>query len=998
MRRPNEGRQVSRLLRPSAPAGLIESPGVEASASGGRIPGSEDFMNKPCSKCAAYDETQGVCGVLIKLQALHLNRATPPQDQDEMLMRRAEQFDDLLLRRPCRFSLHIMHLAGYFIKKRGLRLQDRPDIHNEVVASLLKLDLRPITPTYDDFRRYVTTMTRSAVHHTYAGTYGAHCCGTCTFYQEGDKRCGCHDLTPVDGRSFIHVNYNTKPRDVLHNSMFFLNREDVLDWTVLCLRLNREGGRATPSPGRRIWELLSTEMRGEVLRAAQTNDIGKIFKFGLVNALNEMLGRRDFYQEDYFRDIELAGEAKDLLGGGRNDLSAEEARRLNRLLLEASYPQEIAGSRRGCTHYSPWQFVNINEMESMKTSDESGIGDALKHLESLGPRQHRLAGLLRMMLEGYAVAEIAERTGRHRTTIPKELNGTTERERDELGREITYHQSGAIQLFQAVYTGAHFALERRKPHLWVVVSRRDFGPDAVLPSFNKISNELSISKREAIARYIEGWNQLTTQKPKRGDNMRGFEDDENMRGFEDDEGESTPTFPRFTRPIARMNEMAHPDYYIMLTYAEGGFDRATRRRIAGHLLICAKCSTELRQLDSEVIPQAGRPSGIVMLARWLTARATGRVRSASDLAQRHASAPSPGRVTGWLGRWPRPASLIYGLILLVAGASLALMLSEARSRSGLNKRLASLSAVVDALQQQGESLRRENVAQRDRVEQTANDAEQSRRRLIETQAALELVLAQLKSEKARHKTPIARPSAPAEILVELQDTSGLVSVNSDRVVSLRTTTDEAARALPSSLSEPVRELVTTGVVTPQEPGLVAAASKSGSATRSTHVMGTQPPRPLSPVRVATRSTTPTLRWEPVAKAQGYTVRIVSYAKDEGNERIVWNYSVEAQTQLSVPEGYLRPGRVYFWQVETLIKGRASISPVVGFWVLDKKALRQVELAEREYKSSALVLAGVYAKYGLYEEAIAQIERLAAQNPDNPSVQVILRKLRLKTGT
>jgi len=940
-------------------------------------------MTKPCLKCAAYDETRGVCGVLTKLQTLHLDRSVSPQDQDEMLMRRAAQFDDLLLLRRCKFSLHIMHWAGHFMKQRGLSLQDRRDIHNEVVTSLLKLDLRPITPTYDDFRRYIITMTRSAVHQAYASTYGAHCCGTCAFYQEGERRCGCRELKPMSGQPHIRVNYNTKPRDVLHASMLLLSVEDVLDWTDLCSRLGRDGGRATPSPGRRIWEMLSAEMREQVLRASQAGGAGKIFKFSLVEALNELLGRRDFYQEIYFSGVALAGEAEELFERGRNGLSAEEVWRFNRLLLEASYPREIARSRRGCAHYSPRRFLDISEMESIWTLNEDGVGDALQYLESLGPRQRRLAGLLHMMLDGYGVAEIARQTGRHRTTIPKELNGTTERERDELGAKIIYHQAGAIQLFLAVYTGALFALKRRKPQLWAVVSRRDFGPEAALPSFNKIGGELSISKSEAIRRYIEGWNQITARTSKRGDTMRGFEDDD---------GESTPTPPRLAHPIARMDEMAHPDYQTMLTYAEGGFHRAARRRIARHLLTCAGCSAELRQLESEVIPQAGRPFGIATRARWLVARATGRLRSASDLARGHDGEPSPAGVSRWLGRWPRPASLIYGLTLLAAVASLALMLREAHFRSGLGERLASLSVEVEALKQQNESLRRENLTQQARVEQMTKDTEQSRRLSTDKQTASERKRTGRESEKVRTGPSLVRPAATAEVLVALQDTSGVVTVSSDRAVSLKAATG-VERALPPSLSGPVSELVTTGTVTPQEPGLVAAASRSEGATRSTHVAGAQPPWPLSPVRVAIRSTTPTLRWEPVARAQGYTVRVVSYAKEEGNERIVWDHSVGAQTELTVPAGRLRPGRVYFWHVETLIQGRAVVSPAVGFWVLDAKALRQIEAAEHDYKSSALVLAGVYAKNGLYEDAVAQVERLAALNPDSPSVQAILRKLR-----
>src|ERR1051325_250791 len=284
-------------------------------------------MDKPCFKCSAYDRSQDRCRVLLELQALHLDAPDGAQERDERLKGRRTHLDELLVQRPCRFSLHITRWASYFINQRGLKAQDASDIHNDVVTSLLKLDFRPLAPAYDDFRRYVTAMTRSAVHREYAQVYGSYCCGTCSFFLEGSKRCGCAELKPIPGQQHIHVNYSTKPRDVIHRSMLSLNQDDILDWAGLCSWL--EGERAAPSLGRRIWELLSREMQGAVLHAAQENEVSEDLKFGLVEALNDLLKRQDFYQEIYFRDVSHSGETKGLLDRSQQGLSPAEMQRLN---------------------------------------------------------------------------------------------------------------------------------------------------------------------------------------------------------------------------------------------------------------------------------------------------------------------------------------------------------------------------------------------------------------------------------------------------------------------------------------------------------------------------------------------------------------------------------------------------------------------------------------------------------------------------------------------
>lgn len=117
---------------------------------------------------------------------------------------------------------------------------------------------------------------------------------------------------------------------------------EVVDWPSLCKKLNRDGSDKRANPGAQIWALLSTGAQKAIRTAAQGGDLPKESKAKIVYSLNGILPHRDFYDEDAFSFIVLPDDAKLLLRRDAEALSEEEIRSLNRMLLEASYPQEIA--------------------------------------------------------------------------------------------------------------------------------------------------------------------------------------------------------------------------------------------------------------------------------------------------------------------------------------------------------------------------------------------------------------------------------------------------------------------------------------------------------------------------------------------------------------------------------------------------------------------------------------------------------------------------------
>jgi hypothetical protein len=174
------------------------------------------------------------------------------------------------------------------------------------------------------------------------------------------------------------------------------------------------------------------------------------------------------------------------------------------------------------------------------------------------------------------------------------------------------------------------------------------------------------------------------------------------------------------------------------------------------------------------------------------------------------------------------------------------------------------------------------------------------------------------------------------------------------------------------------------------------AALTTSITRGAPNLGEPTPVPLTPVRTGIRITTPTLHWKQVPGAAQYSVTL-AYAETENDGKVIWEGNAGARDHMTVPGNLLKEGHSYLWQLKARVGQRSLSSPTVGFWVIDSVSLRDVEAGEREYQSSALIRAALYERHGLYEEALAEIERLNKANPKSPATQEMLRNLRRKLG-
>ena len=122
---------------------------------------------------------------------------------------------------------------------------------------------------------------------------------------------------------------------------------DIEHWRSFCTKINKERSESMPRPGKRIWSLLPADVRSMVEQAARGHSPAEGWKSKIVDALNHLLANREFYRKEDFQDVVLTKKAKDLLSRDRKGLSEQDVQTLNRLLLQASYPQEIAKKIRG---------------------------------------------------------------------------------------------------------------------------------------------------------------------------------------------------------------------------------------------------------------------------------------------------------------------------------------------------------------------------------------------------------------------------------------------------------------------------------------------------------------------------------------------------------------------------------------------------------------------------------------------------------------------------
>ena len=172
----------------------------------------------------------------------------------------------------------------------------------------------------------------------------------------------------------------------------------------------------------------------------------------------------------------------------------------------------------------------------------------------------------------------------------------------------------------------------------------------------------------------------------------------------------------------------------------------------------------------------------------------------------------------------------------------------------------------------------------------------------------------------------------------------------------------------------------TAIHTKQLPVASTSDLNPGGST----LLGPQNTQPFTlsyPVGVVVLAETPEFRWNPLEGAGSYTVTVL----DQDLNEVVESPAVKA-TAWSPPAA-LERGKTYTWQVTAVKKGEEITSPVPPapealFKVLETEKAQEIEMAKQQ-NSPHLLMAILYARAGLLEEARKEAEILRAQNPDSP---------------
>ena len=223
--------------------------------------------------------------------------------------------------------------------------------------------------------------------------------------------------------------------------------------------------------------------------------------------------------------------------------------------------------------------------------------------------------------------------------------------------------------------------------------------------------------------------------------------------------------------------------------------------------------------------------------------------------------------------------------------------------------------------------------------------------------------------------------------MSLRQLSGRVVLDNRGGISLDT-----APPLPPSLAERVRELANDGLAAPTRAFKSVLSAWRRASLPVAALRGLPHPLSLSPSATTLRTLPPTLRWQEVPDAHNYTVVVVHEAKT--GRTTLWKESVSGETRIVMPtDVLLQPGELYVWQVTASVGGKERRSPFVWFAALSAKEVREVEKGEHAASGSALALAALYERYGLYAEAQAQLEYLMEANPGSVHVRQMLERLR-----
>ncbi len=118
-----------------------------------------------------------------------------------------------------------------------------------------------------------------------------------------------------------------------------LAESQIKDFKGLLSAMQKEARGERPSPGKRLVSLLDADMQSALLNA--TPEMLEKQKGAILKVLNRLLQKPNLYDAQSWESVTLPAEAKELLALPQR--TPAQTVQLNRLLLQAAYPQYLTG-------------------------------------------------------------------------------------------------------------------------------------------------------------------------------------------------------------------------------------------------------------------------------------------------------------------------------------------------------------------------------------------------------------------------------------------------------------------------------------------------------------------------------------------------------------------------------------------------------------------------------------------------------------------------------
>ncbi len=173
----------------------------------------------------------------------------------------------------------------------------------------------------------------------------------------------------------------------------------------------------------------------------------------------------------------------------------------------------------------------------------------------------------------------------------------------------------------------------------------------------------------------------------------------------------------------------------------------------------------------------------------------------------------------------------------------------------------------------------------------------------------------------------------------------------------------------------------------------------------TAIGGVRAVDPLMPIQLYPKESTilegkPMFAWSEIPGAIQY---IVTVTDSEGN--VFTKETGSAAASLPYPADFpeLKPGDMYFWQVDAILKDTQRSSESGTFMLATEDMVKEIEDVRASMEKGGLtqeshfLMAMAYQKHNMLHKAVEEYQKLAEQNPDKAYPQDQLGALYLKMG-